>query len=360
MKVFMPAGAMIATIATSMFFLFASAVCLLSCQNGSSETEVTDLRYEEVCGIGQSDFGYVNALALTGDKGFVLGSDKIVRRYDMDGAETGRFGDSGRAEGEYLMPMGVRVDGDKVYVWSAMSLTFLAYGEDGEFLYACPYDSAIKDFVPYGDRIFIYTAGMRESSLIDVYDITSKKVVESFGEPSQEHKCASMYSVCPMAVRDGFLYYMSRDRLEVFRYKLEGGSAPEKVLGFESNTFKVPEVTDAGALRSDRERVDAFFNEASFVVALMPLGGDRFKVVTSEGVYRRDNGKLVKDQRYYSVYEARGGKAGRVLSFHADVISDPAAVAVTDGNMYFIRKTMSDSGDDESYALCRTDFDSKR
>lgn len=334
--------------------VLAAAAVSVSCGNSSSDVPVKDLEYEKICGIDQSKVkvGYLNALAIPGDGGFILGTDKDVTRYSIDGVPTGSVGRSGRAFGEYMMPMQVRTDGDKVYVWSAMTLAFLVYDSSGNLIDTCPYESALHDFLPFGDKIYIFTAGLRSSDIIDIYDIPSRKITASLTATSEAHKAISTYSICPMAIYDGALYYMSRDKLEVYRYAIDGGNEPEKILEFTSETFNVPEVPDAKSLKSDRQRSQDFFDESSYVVAIVPLGERHVKVLTSEGKYYRENGEFRKDKRFYSVYDIRKGSSRKISSFHADVLSASTS-ALKGSDLYFILRTVSEDTMDEDYALCR-------
>lgn len=335
-------------------FLFAAALMLISCGgNRSGEVLISGLNPETVCVISQEDhsIGNLNSLDVMEDGRFLLSTDNEVLLFDAGGKLLREIGKSGRASGEYSMPMAVRAYGNVIYVWSAMSLKFIAYDLDGHFMAEYPYASALHDFMPGEGKLFIYAAGIRKENVIDIYSLKTKMVDTSLTKASENHKLVSWFAVTPMCVSGDVLYYMSRDGLKVYRYDLNASEGPEEVCEFESGSFRIPDVRETKLVNSHRGNKDKYLNESSFVLQIVPVDKEHFKVMTSEGSFRREGKRLNDDERYFSIYNVSAEKSGRVRSFPSSAIDDFALISVVGNVMYFIGHSIED--EDDVYTLNR-------
>lgn len=335
--------------------LIACVVVLsVSCDNKQSGPIFSELSYETICELDQTEcpVGRLNSLEVMRDGSILLCTNKDVLEYSAEGKFIRRIGHSGRADGEYVMPMVVRSYEDKIFVWSAMTLQFLEYDSEGNFVASYPYESGVNDFLPSDDRIFISPTGARDEYVIDVYGRESKSVCESLTLATEEQKAMQVWSIAPIFICSGDLYYMPKDRLSIYRCGLDELFQKDS-LAFVSKTFSVPKIKDAMSVLENMGKYEEYQNAASFVVGVfVGDGGAKIKVLTSEGEYSA--GKDVrKAKRYYTVYNVDGGMLKGNYSFHSGAIADCALICNCGGEMYFLRNEIQEGSSEETWTLCK-------
>ena len=154
----------------------------LSCSD--SGMPLTDAPHEEIC-VLETDgscgmLGRLNSLAVIDSDCFAICDEMQVYLYNMQGKQIRCIGRSGNAGYEYNMPTVVRTDGNDIYVWSSMTLKFLAYDLQGKVTGEYGYSSAVRDFIPCGDNIAVYTNGVRDDMMIDIYSKSDKEIQGCF------------------------------------------------------------------------------------------------------------------------------------------------------------------------------------
>lgn len=334
--------------------IFFSVIAAVSCGTAGGDVEVSELDTSELCRLQQADnpIRELYSMAVQNDSTVLLSTDREVLRYSFEGRRLKNLGNKGRAAGEYNMPMKVRVYGDRIFVWDAMNLKFMQYDASGSFIGESSYTSAIKDFLPSGNKIVIYTAGAREQNIIDIYDIAEGAVVKSLTKTSSVQRMFNSSGVYPMCIKDGMLYYMPCCEMDVYGFNLETGEDAGCLFHIESSSFKSGEIDDVEALLSNRKKLSGFYDEVSSVLMIMPVG-NRFKVLTCEGEFYRESGIRKNDRRYYSLYEVdRKGKVMDKRCFPYDTFESRSAVDVSNGKLYFLKKTLDMAGGEESHILC--------
>lgn len=310
----------------------------------------------ELCVLEQSEkpVGYLYSMAFSEGTGLILSTDKEVLRFSREGQFLGNIGYRGRARGEYNMPMIVRTDGERIFVWDSMLLKFLAFDFDGKFAEEYPYESAIRDFTVSGDKLFIYTSGRRSANIIDVYSL-SRKVIEKSMTPSSDlQQVYKMISVYPLDVTDGILSYMPCDELKIFRFDTVNNTPLSGHSQFRSKTFRVPN-TEASVVRANRANMLAFDDKASFILKVIPGMKDRtFLVLTCEGEFRWDGQTRLSDRRYYTIYSvSEDGESRRLRSFPYDTFANMSLISVENGALYFLKRIIDTDSQEEVYKLCR-------
>lgn len=326
---------------------------VISCRRGiDGNVKISELEHDHICTINQQDhpIGNLNSLFVLEDGKFLLCTDSEVLLYDAEGQLLHEIGRSGRASGEYSMPMAVRAYGDTIYVWSAMTLKFIAYHIDGTFIDEYPYASALNDFIAGEGELYISPVGKRGDNVIDIYSLKLKDVEKTLTKAAESHKQTRWFSVCPMTLSDGSLYYMSRSGLDVYHHELSLSDEPEVVCAFESGSFKPLAEQDAVTLSGNGGKRSKYLDKASFTVQVMPFK-DHFAVLTYEGEYYMDGKIRKKDRRYYSLYEVSEKRARRLFSFPATDISDFALISTRGNEIYFIGHSIEN--DEDVYALNR-------
>ena len=336
-----------------LYFLLVLAVFICACRGNTINT-MESIKFDKLLKIDQSVYplGHINSIAICEDSSIVLCSDKQVSKYNSKGNYEGKVGNLGRAVGEYNMPLFVRSWNNQIYVWSAMTLKFLIYGMDGQLIGECPYESAISDFLPYDRKIFIYTSGLRDTNIVDVYDIDAKAVTCSLTTSSETHKASRMLSVSPMAVLDGKLYYMSRDKLTIYQYDLNSQKSTTIVGDLESDSFFVPDIKNVKDLYSDKKKALTYLDKASYVVSIIPISESRFRVLSSEGEYYIKDDKRCKSRRFYSLYDINDGIVTNVSRFSAEEFPNPALICNFKNNNYFLKEVCDLGSTENQYVLC--------
>lgn len=335
------------------------AACLVlaaiwSCKENSPAPTFTELRFDEICTLDQSEhpIGRLYSMAVSKEQDLLLCTKKGVFKYSKDGKYVCQIGSTGRAEKEYIMPMLVRACGEKVYVWDGMTLRFLVYDWDGNYEDSFTYESGVNDFLPFGDNIFISPGGVRNGYVIDVYDTGARCVADSLVKSSEAYRSMRMWSVSPIARTSESLYFMPKDQLDVHKAYLQDVSKTSSFT-FESQSFCVPEVGDSKALVRNDSKFVEFLDRASFVVALFPdKKGKNIKVLTSEGEYTEDQATRMAN-RYYTVYDVVNGKLKNSYSFHHDVIVESSLICNVDGEMCFLRNEIQEGSSEETWTLCK-------
>ena len=337
--------------------LLCLAVVAISCRHRQENVKMQEFSAEELCVLEQVDrpIGEIYSMSVINDTTLLLTTESEVMRYSVSGKYMGYIGHKGRAYGEYGMPMKVRADGNSIYVWDAMGLKFLKYDSDANFIDEYQYQSALKEFIPCGDKIIIYTAGVREGNLVDIYDINNKTVVKSLTESSPAQRVYNSVSVYPMSIDSVELYYMPCCELKLYKYDLRNGEREACLFDVKSDSFNVPEIDDEEALFSERSKLGEFYDETSSVMAIVPMISG-IKVMTCEGVFYRKNGQRESDKKYYSVYDLDANgmvNARKVIPY--DTFESKSAMNFYDGELYFLKKETA--GNEESHILFRHSFE---
>ena len=330
-----------------MFLLLKYILVLLICTFWScsrSESTVVEAPSETICRIVQKSdeevLGRLNSFAVVDKESFVLCTEEQVYLYDMSGRRLFKIGTSGNSDKEYLMPMIVRTDGNLIYVWSAMNMRFVVYDIKGNFIKYYSYKSAIRDFLPARDCIFIYPAGLKDDHIVEIYDTASMEVSESIGTPTFAHKVLlGWMSAAPLCYKDGDLYFLPMDKLSVMKYSCNRAGS-ELVASLYSDTFKVESIDSE--LDNNKQSLYRYAN--SYTLMLFNRD-DRFYILTSEGKYIKDGDMLSDENRFCSLYRIAGKTGERIMSFTMGSFAYGNLLSVYDGNLYFIAHSVEDAED---------------
>ena len=110
---------------------------------------VEELRVGGLDGPEELTFGYIYALAPTGDGGFYAydGQIPVIRRYDAQGNHLGDVGRGGEGPGEYRQITAMKVlDDGRLATWDPANKRVSLYGEDGTFLESWRMDALVGAF----------------------------------------------------------------------------------------------------------------------------------------------------------------------------------------------------------------------
>jgi WD40 repeat protein len=177
--------------------LFLSLFCY-SCgnQHNKKSAEYNEMNYDRLFYLQENiDIcGNLNSICFLDENHFVVSTKEnpSIFVYDETGKQTLQIARRGNGPFEYINPAIVRCDKDRnIYVWCSMALKMIIFDENGKPLNEFHFNHAIKDFVPYKNYIFLYSAGGFDS-VIDIYDMSVSKIITSIGSVSEEHKLLSI------------------------------------------------------------------------------------------------------------------------------------------------------------------------
>lgn len=338
------------TVYKKLCFAVAPSLVLLFFSCGNKGLSIVETPSETICELqvdGQEGMlGRLNSIAVVNEDCFAVCDEGQVYLYDGKGRQLRKIGRSGNAGYEYNMPLIVRSDGTAVYVWSAMTMEFIVYGLDGNPKGEYKYNSAIRDFVPAGESIVIYPAGVSGGSVIEIYDTKTESVIRSLGETSASHEVLLHWmSVAPVTYCNGSVFYMSQDKLEVNEYKVTDGS--QRIVGsVDSDSFHVGHVKSG--VWSDRVARQSYLHSNPFTVMLV-CGSGMFYILASEGEYVQEGRTLSDEKRYCSVYRLKGDKGKKIVSFTMDSFGYTNLLTSYHGDIYFIHHEIRN--DEDVYTL---------
>ena len=325
--------------------LSAVALSFVSCK-GSSSQVTAGIKSEAVCALDENLLllDAPKSLSVVDGKGFMVAAGDNVVLYDFDGRQLSSFNKRGRGSYEYQLLSYVRGEGDKIYVWDSGRTSFIVYDRNGEGMAEYKYGSAIKDFLPHGDKLYIYTAGKRTSHIINVFDMKSCAVVDSLVVPTPEHcLLLSNEAAAPMSVYDGCLYFMSKDALDIYSWPLSGGEV-SKVGTVASETFKVDKIGDAGIIGRDFMKAARYLFSNSYTLALS-VGRKGFMVLANEGTAELDKSlKVTEDNLTMNLYRT-DAKLGHLKKSAEKRSADVRTICSSDGKIYFLRHSVENEND---------------
>ena len=139
---------------------------------------------------------------------------------------------------------------------------------------------------------------------------------------------------------------MPKDRLVV--YRVEDAKSWE----FSSKTFHAERVQDSDALRANREKMDKYLDENSFIVSMVAQE-DKCYILALEGYYLPgDDWTNKKEHRYYSIYEVNleNGSSDCLIHFPMGNML-PHLVMPGKDCFYYIGRDTNDL--EETYSLMR-------
>lgn len=329
--------------------IYGLLLILTSCSS-QVEYSVIEAPCEQICILNENIgmLGEPLSMAMVDEQHFVVSDmNSNVYLYDLTGNQISRIGNSGRASFEYAFPMNVRVYNSEIYVWSANTGKFISYGITGEPIAEYIYHSAIRDFLPYEEKIYIYTAGLRDSKVIDVYDKPTQKVDSSLTEAGNVHRLMlSWISVTPMMYKDNKLYYSSRDNMNIFTYCENN---VELDAAISSTTFKIDKLSNPDMPLASDKAGDYMINN-DMVVMISPAD-DGYYVFTREGEKNSNKeGDAAYENMRIVVYKVTDkSDSRRVADYLYSSFGSTTLFSNLGEDIYYLKHSVND--DEETYSL---------
>ena len=297
---------------------------------GKGETPLSDPPFDEICTLSQEEepLGAINSIDYVSDSTFVLCTESQIYLYDFSGSLIRKIGRMGHARSEYISPRIARYGSDRIVVWDGMQAKFLCYGMDGEYLGETTFDTGVSDFLVDGDCLLVYTANKKSDRCIVKLDLASGETETQEFMPvgSGHHVLARWVSRAPMALENGVLWCMPKNKLDIYR------SDRSEVIHLNSDSFKAADIDDPQAVIADREKMEEYLHDNSFVLAVHPM--DRVvHVLAAEGYLRKTNMEMDRTHRYYAAYsyDKSTGKVKKLARFPQASFSPEQVMVGPDG-----------------------------
>ena len=298
---------------------------------------ITDAPAHQICELEENlaPIGEPFSFAIADDGDFVLTDFKTVFLYSADGRQIKQIGNPGRAKFEYLNPGCVKIHESTIYVWSANSLKFITYTMSGEPIAEYQYGSSLRDFLPDGKKIYIYTSGNADQHVIDIYDLTEKKVVESMTRTSPEHRALlNVWASAPMFIMGDTFYYSLKDALNVYCHDSKTNGQREYA-DVNSDVFSVEKLRDEESVLSDKnKRTDYLWGNSMTLILFTDSNGDLL-LLTADGKISRNGGNYDYSDRFYTLYNV--AKDSIIAEYsHASIKTLSLFSSNSDG-LYFLK-----------------------
>lgn len=311
------------------------------CHGRDGKVAEKEILLQPVCSLEENLTlqGEPYSMDMAPDGSFVVTDLTNIVGYDPAGHQIFAWSKKGRGPYEYTECRRVRLSGDTVYVWDSASARLIAYDRDGNGLWAWDYGSGICDFLPAGSSIFIYPAGIRWEHIVEELDLETMSVVRSYGTSSFAQKVLhSMGSAVPMTFRDGVLYFMPKDKMDLYRAVPDGAGETALVESFPSESFHCKKLSEDLFAVNPLSGID-FLLQNSFVVSVV-VDGASYKVLTIEGAANVGGQKdgviqLEKDDRVIRLYRI-GRNSRSVSSMEASL--NLTLIAERNGDFYALEE----------------------
>lgn len=278
-----------------------------------------------------------------GDSTIVVSTGDEIVQYSKDGLQLSIINKKGRGQFEYIDAAIVRQYKDRIYLWCPYLMKFIVYTNDGHGIFETQYQSAVSDFLPHGDSVFVYTNGVRNKHIIDVLDLDAKVIVDSLVNASKEHEVMLMSkSSAPIAMSNDCLYFMPKDSLVVYKYSIID-KCLSRTAEIKSSTFKVKPFTQKSIDVNIMASLSYLFNNSSNVS--LSVSGNEISILTIEGNAKVNPEMLLSNVNRYSClykYDIKSNITQKA-SFGEKIKND--LVSSFNGSLYYVKNEIKDSSD---------------
>lgn len=323
---------------------FSMSVLLLSCGNNTDVVMQTP-NLEEICVIADNDnvISDIQSMDIIDENRLVLSDMQSVFIYDIKAGQIQKIGHSGRAHGEYILPLIVRYNNDHIYIWSAGSLSFLLYDLDGNYINSYPYTSAISDFLADGQNIYVYTAGKSDDYIIDVVELPKNEVVNRLISANDEHIFMNRFvSAAAITIQGGKFYFLPKDKLQIYEYNPENGKC-DKFTSVDSDTF----IVQKGIQNTDKSNMRQVLGDNSLTISLLSVNNNLY-LMTLEGELGESK-SYIESEKYFAIYDCSKPKEVAIAKYPYSAIGTTSLIDTFNGSFYIL--TNSIIGEEDCYVL---------
>ncbi|MDR1782815.1 MAG: 6-bladed beta-propeller [Dysgonamonadaceae bacterium] len=288
----------------SIFLLF------WSCAN--NREKYGEINYERCFYLQENiDFcGNLNSFCFLDESHLVVSTKEnpSVFVYDEMGKQILQIFQRGNGPFEYINPAIVRCDKDrKIYVWCSELLKMIVFDENGNPQNEFRFNRAVKDFLVYRDFVFMYLAGGFDS-VVEVYNISSSKILTSIGDATEEHKLLSINdSAGGIALLNQSIIFTGADGLDFNLCNIRNNSTNVEVITHRTKdleSFKkepLKGITTVSLMNNDRSKAIDYISRNSVINGLF-VTDNNVIVKAKSGTVKIKNEGIIDNSRYDNFY----------------------------------------------------------
>lgn len=297
--------------------LNALILILFSCKDSKSsnpkmveEFEIVDSGIHHYIDLqeNQTMVGIISSFSMMDDGGFVISATSSPKMiiYDKDGNQVKVVEATGSGPLEFNSCSLVKYYNGKIYLWSDQQLKLIIFDKEGNPIEEFKmFDRAVSDFMPYDDKMVVYTKGGFSDSFIHIYDLTSRSLILSMGEVGNEQKLLDIYECSGgLIVKNDVLCFLASDKLAIQRFDLQSMKSQQS-LSISDTEFKVNRIkmNAVDLVNSNFTKVIEFIHENSVVTGIFSLD-EGYVVISEVGEFELGSDKSVlnKSKRYNKYY----------------------------------------------------------
>lgn len=335
------------------YWIVGIAFCFVACDK-KTKVNFTKITDSLICDLHEnfSITGDIMSLCFIDSSKFAItsGGNTTIQIYDISGHQKTVIDRHGRSRFEYINPTIVRSYNNRIYVWCNMLLKFIVYDLNGIPIAEYKYSSALKDFIPYEDKLIIYNAGGLSEQIISIYDTNSQTIIKRLGKASNEHELLAINnSIAPFCVDMNSLFYTSLDDMTIYEVSLENYQI-KNIQYIESESFQVDKLRNDDLMNTNRTNAFKYLQKNSYVEGLYKIDS-LFVIKTAEGEFRVKQNKIKNIDRHNCFYivNTQTGKNSKI-DFSWDSFYKATLMAYFDKKIYYI--VNSTSNNEDQYKLC--------
>lgn len=325
-----------------LYFLVIVFLTLISCQ--TQHVDFSKITQNEICALKDNIelIGNIESLSVT-DSMYVVSTGDHIIIFNSVGEQETIIDRKGRGRYEYVDASIVRQYDDCLYVWCPYLLKFIVFDSNGNGIRECQYNSAISDFIPHGDNVYIYTRGLREDHIIDVLNFSSGEVLDSLVNTSSGHRALlSQTSKSPIDIEGKSLYFMPKDSLVVYRYNIDS-SKLDRVMEFCSDSFVSSPFKNQSIDKNLSESIEYVFHN-SYTTGLSVKDGHCY-VLTAEGTADIQKDYTMRNNTLYSNLYNVDMSTGDAIQAKSDKPLDTPRISSYNGSLFYVLHEINDSTD---------------
>lgn len=225
--------------------------------------------------------------------------------YKTNGQKELEFNNIGRGPNEFLSPTIVKCFNGLIYVWCSQQMKISIFDFNGQPISELLNLNRIgvSDFLVYNDFICFYHVGGWEK-IISIYDMKKSEYVLVDGVASNEHQVLSLRPKAGgMAIKNGTLYYVFADKLELYSIDLSNYSTD--VIHIINTDFQVKELdTNSNDLINGQMQKALDYLFTNSIVTDLNIVNDTIIIITETGKFETSlvDKSLDFSNRYYQYY----------------------------------------------------------
>ncbi|WP_439489503.1 hypothetical protein [Algoriphagus sp.] len=308
--------------------------------------------------------GEIISIDFIDNDNFVVGtknpSNVIV--YNISGDQELVISNVGYGPFEFQQPSIIKSYNGNIYIWCPEQLKLIIYSLDGMPIKEySSFTSAIRNFVPFGNKIAFYKASGSAENFIEIYDLDSEEKIYQGGEASNEHIVLSL-SACMGAISywDDKILFMNADNLKL-TWLSETDLSKERKLEIQDDDFKVEKVEGQATSFINEHRMKAmkYIFENSIVTGMYNINNSLL-VKAEVGRFETDfDNNHFDDSKRYNKYFVINHDLELINNFIMERMSfeNPCLYSSNDEFLYSL--VSIGEGNDYFYQLLKYDFELK-